>query len=342
MRKVLYILMTAFVLLLHGCQLRPLEMPEDHVEVHVVVNVTAISNVTSNIYNEHVPVPDINIGILRVMFFDPETHNLITQAFISEKYTSEDGKEVICGDIKIAPGHYEMLCYNFDIETTKIMDEGNYNTITAYTPIVKNLNLTSRFSSTKVSENPQKIIYEPDHLLVARIEDLNILPHVDRYVIETEANTVIDTYYIQLRVANVQRAVSAMALISGLSSSNLIGPNLRSNYDPAATFFTMNKGTDIRINDDNQDVLCAVFNTFGKIPEEDSELNVTFNVQTRSGGIAEKTINLNEIFKSEDAIKKHWLLIDEIWEIPLVQGTVQGGFVPELGDWQEEKEEIEM
>ena len=160
--------------------------------------------------------------------------------------------------------------------------------------------------------------------------------------IETEANTVIDTYYIQIRVANAQRAASAMALISGLSSSNLIGPNIRSNDDPASTFFTMNRGTDIRINDDNQEVLCAVFNTFGKIPEEDSELNVTFNVQTKSGGIAEKTVNLNEIFKTEDAIKRHWLLIDEIWEIPLVQGSVQGGFVPELGDWQEEEDEIEM
>ena len=339
MRRAIKFLLIAAVLIVAGCEHRPLEMPNEHTEVHVIVNVSAICNVTTHIYNEHVPVPDIKPEMLRVLFYDPQTHRLVTQAFISEKYTLDDGTQVICGDIKVLPGTYDILCYNFDLTSTTVTGEGNFDMITASTPQVDE-SILSRFES-KADEVPD-IRYQPDHLLVARNLGFEILPHVEKYIIKAEATTVIDTYYLQIRIKDGHNAQAASASISGLSSSNRIGPNIRNMDSPAATFFDLNKCYDIKIEDDNQEVLCAIFNTFGKIPDADSELSITFRVQTRAGGVAEKVVNMNEIFKTEDAIKRHWLLIDEIWEIPLIGGTAQGGFRPELGDWQEEHEEIEM
>ena len=90
----------------------------------------------------------------------------------------------------------------------------------------------------------------------------------------------------------------------------------------------------------NEQVLCAVFNTFGKVPDGDSELHITLSVLTRDGQTHQKVVDMRPIFATEDARLRHWLLIDEVWEIPEPIGTGGGGFTPDVEDWDDVEETI--
>ena len=128
----------------------------------------------------------------------------------------------------------------------------------------------------------------------------------------------------------------ATAVITGLAPSNAFGKGLRTDDPSAAVCFDLKQSTDVTIEGDNQDVLCAVFNTFGKIEEVSSDLRVTFNVVDVSGKLQQKDVNLDKIFKTKEAIENHWLLIDETWTIerPDPQPGSGGGFAPEVNQWE--------
>ena len=77
-----------------SCQRRPLEEMSEKVSVRVKVNISAVANVTTNVYNDRIPAPDITTDMMRVMVYDPSNHDLLTQSFIFNK-TLDKFKHVI-------------------------------------------------------------------------------------------------------------------------------------------------------------------------------------------------------------------------------------------------------
>lgn len=325
-----------------SCIRRPLEDMMEQVAIRVDVNVKAVANVSCDVYNENIPVPNVNTDMMRVMVYDPGTRNLLTQSFISQK-TEENGDQVLSGMLNISYGNYDFLIYNFDTPTTQVSGENNENSILGYTSEIPDA-MRTRYLGTKAGEYDNvHINYEPDHLMVAREHNLRVSPRDTLVVIKTVATTVVDTYYIQIHVEGMQYASSATAVINGLSPSNHFGLNERTLDPTAAVCFEMHKSQDPKLPGENKDVLCAVFNTFGKIPEATSNLHVTFNVVDVAGNLQQKDINLDTVFKSQDAIEHHWLLIDETWTIVdpgQGQQETGGGFRPVVDDWEEINENI--
>lgn len=343
---------TAVLLLtLVACERRLLEEASEFVEIKVNVDIKAVANVKVDVYNELIPAPDLNTDMMRVLVYDPDTRKLLTQSFISGKSYSEDGSQILTGSLNIAYGNYDILVYNFDTPTTQVTGESDEDEILAYTAEIPPAQKARYSGKTKAGENDFDIDdllaldmrYEPDHLLVGREHDLRISPHDTLVVISTEARTVVDSYYLQIHVEGMQYASSAMAIISGLSPSNHIALNEPTQDPTVAVAFDLNKSTDPRLESDNKDVLCAVFNTFGKVPGVESELIVTFNVIDIAGNIQRYQTRLNELFETEDAIERHWLLVNETWVIenpnPNTNPT-NGGFQPRIDDWEEEHGEI--
>ena len=325
-----------------SCIRRPLEDMIEQVAIRVDVNVKTVANVTCDVYNENIPVPSVNTDMMRVMVYDPGTKNLLTQSFISNK-TIENGDQVLSGMLNISYGNYDFLIYNFDTPNTQVTGENSEESILGYTSEIPEA-MRTRYLGTKASDYENvHINYEPDHLLVAREHNLRVSPRDTLIVIKTTAQTIIDTYYIQIHVEGMQYASSATAIINGLSPSNHFGLNERTEDPTAAVCFDMVKSTDFRLPGENKDVLCAVFNTFGKIPEATSNLHVTFNVIDVAGNLQQRDINLDTVFKSQDAIEHHWLLIDETWVIQKPDDSQQtggGGFKPVVDDWEEEQADI--
>ena len=331
-----------------GCERRPLEEASEFVSLRVDVDIRAVANVKVDVYNEFIPVPDLNTDMMRVLIYDPTTKNLLSQSFISSKTYSEEGNQVLSGSLNISYGNYDIVVYNFDTPTTQVTGESNETTLMAYTSEVSS-SMKSKFLG-KTKDDPTldniDIYYEPDHLVVAREHDFRISPHDTVVVISTEARTIVDSYYLQIHVEGMQYASSATAVITGLAPSNHFGLDERDEDTPIAVAFDLQKSTDPRLAGENKDVLCAVFNTFGKIPDSSSELRVTFNVIDVAGNLQQFETSLDRIFQTEDAIKRHWLLVDETWTIenpdPNPQPGGSGGFQPTVDDWDEEHGEIAL
>ena len=355
----------AALLVLVSCVRRPLEDPSEVVSIKVDVNVRAVTNVNTNIRNSiHLygtetslweeKLEQLRPELMRVLVYDPSTDKLLAQSFISNTEVNENGETVFSGNLGISYGNFNFLVYNFDTPTTQVSFENTESGILAYTAEISSA-MRSRLLGTKTDDDSDadaydgiSIRYEPEHLMVGNERNVRISPHDTLVVIHTEASTVVDTYYLQVRVNGLQFASSASAVISGLSPSNRIGLNERTEDTPAAVAFEMRKAKDTELDGENQDILCAVFNTFGKIDNIASELFVTFNVFDTAGNLLQYKANLDDVFDSELARKFHWLIVDDsvlVIDIPDPGPGPQqggGGFQPQVDDWEEETGEIEL
>lgn len=356
-KRIVRILLAAALVMVSfsACHRRPLEEPSGAVRIAIKVDVKTVTNVNANIrssvvlYGSNTSLWDEKLSqldpeLMRVLVYDPETDKLLTQSFISSTEIDAEGNKVFMGSLGISHGNYNFLVYNFDTPTTQVNQENSEQSIIAFTDEVSPA-MKARYLGTKADDDEDiNIHYEPEHLLVANEKDVRISPHDTLVVVRTEASTVVDTYYLQVRVKGMQFASSASAVISGLSPSNHIGYNIRTVDPSAAVVFDMEKGQDLSLDGDNKDVLCAVFNTFGKIDQVSSDLYVTFNVFDTAGNLRQYTANLDDVFKTEEAILYHWLIVDESCLVidipdpgvnPPTPGN--GGFQPQVDDWEEEE-----
>ena len=356
-KRIVRILLAAALVMVSfsACHRRPLEEPSGAVRIAIKVDVKTVTNVNANIRSSVVlygsntslweeKMSQLDPELMRVLVYDPETDKLLTQSFISSTEIDAEGNKVFMGSLGISHGNYNFLVYNFDTPTTQVNQENSEQSIIAFTDEVSPA-MKARYLGTKADDDEDiNIHYEPEHLLVANEKDVRISPHDTLVIVRTEASTVVDTYYLQVRVKGMQFASSASAVISGLSPSNHIGYNIRTVDPSAAVVFDMQKGQDLSLDGDNKDVLCAVFNTFGKIDQVSSELYVTFNVFDTAGNLRQYTANLDDVFKTEEAILYHWLIVDESCLVidipdpgvnPPTPGN--GGFQPQVDDWEEEE-----
>ena len=338
MKKRLLIFLCATLAVLSGCMRRPLEYGGASVNLHLNVHL----NVRVNGQIESLPEPEM----MRVMFFDPQTNELCT-----ESYLPAGG-----GRITLPPGRYKFLAYNFDTESTLLRNERNYYSIEAYTNEVSSALKSSmmqalRFGRSaahrgateesaweaaleKVVNNP--VIYEPDHLFVSR-EEVEILNTNEEQVIHAEAETVVETWQLSVRISDGKSLSSARALLTGQVASNFIGyPKEEGKTDTDVTLmFEMAPGSDAQDND----ILVAEFNTFGKNPSVDSRLWLTIIIKNTSGETVEWHRDITDEFFMEDAKENNRIDIIEEIEVPEPEpgtGGGGGGFQPGVEDWEQE------
>ncbi|WP_292269897.1 DUF5119 domain-containing protein [Butyricimonas sp.] len=327
------VFLAAVLLLAGGCHRRPLEDASNSTALRVAVNIKAIMNVTCDIYNEKIPVPAIEPEMMRVLFYDPVSKAIAAETYISDITYAEDGTRCLEGDISVRPGTYEMLIYNFDTESTMIRNDGRFATIEAYTDRVA-ASIQSNFGGRADEES--YMVYEPDHLVVARSERETIPFHEGLHVVKTDAESIVETYYLQIKVDGLQYVSSARAVLTGMVPSNRFGLNECATSPPATLYFTLRKSDDKGV-----DVLATVFNTFGRIDKRTNNLSVTFDIRTTDGRVVKRDFDITPLFSSEDCVKRHWLLLEETIKID-PPASAGGGFDPTVDDWEDEHHDIEL
>ena len=324
-----------------ACHRRPLTDPEDRALLNVHLVTEGINNVTCNIYNEAVARPEITSEALRALIYGAEGTPILSQGFLTNRTIDERGYETLGAAIRLAPGEYRVLSYNFDLETVQVDDEEHYDNIYGYTQEVSE-KLYARFGGR--ADEIGRVCYQPDHLMVARKTPLQVDVHPDVMRIDLDAHTVVDTYYIQIRITSPDHMAAnaaGVAVLSGLVPANRFGVNERMEEEPISVYFEMHQSTDPRIEGEHQSVLCGTFNTFGRLDGSQSELRVVISVLTRDGEKHQKVVDMTPIFATEDARERHWLLIDEVWDIPApIYPDTGGGFNPEVDDWEDVEEVI--
>lgn len=316
-----------------SCHRRPLEDPDLRTAVKIIVNTDGIQNVTCDVYNPNIPLQTIEPTVMHVIFFDAATDKVVSENFLTGIFTDDSGRRVISGEVQLTPGEYKMLAYDFGTEDALIKDYYLWGQALAYTDPVP-ANVLTRFT-TKGEESPN-ILKEPEHLEVAR-KELEVIPYHDAvWTVEAEARSVVESWYIQIHVDGVQWVNSAQAVLSGMAGGNYIMQDLRVTEPEASVWFQLKKSQDA-----GKDVVCTVFNTFGHIDGATDHLEITFDVSTVDKKIIRKTFDITDLFNSENAVKHHWLLIDETIKVepPSSSG---GAFDPKIDDWDEEHREIEI
>lgn len=342
-----------------SCNFRPLIDPDNDLIVDVAINMEGLSNVTCDIYNENIQPPEINTDMMHVMFYNPDTDKLSAETYISDSHmeTDENGNEVkvVTGKINIRPGNYKLLIYNFDTESTLIRNHDNFNEVEAYTENVpeslKKLYLeaieaaksSAGNGGTKAGDDDDEIknmVFEPDILMVAKNENEEIPYHTGIHTIKTDASSIVESYYLQIKVDGLKYVSTAHAVLTGVYGSNKFGRE-DGRIPGYSLYFSLNKAQSPR--DDNADVLCCVFNTFGKIPDELNDLYVVFDVKTSYGTTQTHAFEISKKFLEPDCINHKWILIEETIKVEPPPGgddTGGGGFDPVIEDWEEEIHDV--
>ena len=342
MRKRWLIFLLTVLTILTGCERRELEYGNANLNLRLRIHL----NVRVNGQMQTLPEPEM----MRVMFFDPETYELVT-----ESYLPATG-----GRVSLPPGKYKFIGYNFDTESTLLRNDRNYYSIEAYTNEVSTALKSSMLNAIrygksatksdesgdawdlalkKVQETP--VIYEPDHLFVSH-QDIEVYNVEGEQTIEADAETIIETWKISVRIKNGQYMASARALLTGQIASNFIGlpkEDGKTNTD-VTLMFDMNAGTDSEKND----IVVGTFNTFGKNPSVESRLWLTIIIKNVNGETVEWHRDITDEFMDEDAINDQIIIIEEEIDVPEPDpdSTGSGGFQPGVDDWDEENVPINI
>ncbi len=322
-----------------SCQRRALEDPDFYTRLQVKVNVNTISNVTCDIYNPKIPVPEIDPEVMHVLFYDTEGTKLLAESFISEGSVDADGNKTISGNVSILPGDYKIIIYQFGEEHTLFDNYSTFADFRAYTdPLseteLKNLKLKSIYTTSG-----QVLRYQPDHCIATALPEETIPYHRGVYTIESESSSLVESYYLQVGIKGGSYISYARAIITSMSAGKNVQSFSMELDNPSALYVPL-----VKSDDKGNAVLCNVFNTFGRIPDADNKLSVTFDITTTDGTVLQKEYDLSDLFETEDAIKHHWLIIDDVIDIPEPPNPDEGGggFTPSVDDWEEENHVIEL
>lgn len=341
--------------LLEGCVRRELVDVGNTHYVRVYLD-EHIMNVTGGFYSESNVHPVYKRPqILRVALADKETGTVRAERYLRNQGDDDKG-HYYDGYIIADPGWYDLLVYNFDTEVTLIQNQNNFMTSKAYTNEIASHLRSQLYSRTKVSDD-EKIVYDPDHLFVAAIEDVRV-PYVN-YIdtLHTQeggyfvAESIVKSYYVQVRVAGMKYVSSAVSLLDGLAGSSNLATGMMNEDDPVTVYFEMTPGgesqatgmrkadameaRDLENEEDAEDlvVLYTTFSTFGKIPSATNNLEITFDFMTVYGEPYYERIDITDVFSTPEALEHQWLLIDKTIVIPEPPPSAGGGFNPGVDEW---------
>ena len=220
--------------------------------------------------------------------------------------------------------------------------------------VAQKLALKGQQKVTRAGEDvtEERIVYDPDHFFLANCGDIYV-PYTDELdTLKTQDNdyftaeSVVKSYYIQVPVKNIDYATSSLGLVSGLAGSVHLGTAQVNDEDPVTVYLELRPSENgaagiSKGGSEGLAVMYTTFNTFGKLPESENGLTVTFDFLTTHGGSHTETLDITEEFNSAQAQDKQWILVDEIIELPEPKPQPgSGGFKPTVGEWEDVHSEI--
>lgn len=332
------------LILCTGCEHRPLEMRqyEENIFVRIYYDEN-IRNVSFGFYDESKKKPEYSSPkMMRVAFFDNVSDKLVSERYLYDCGRDERGY-YIQGKMNVPNGKYNMLAYNFDTNEIETRNNYSYRTISAYTNALSESEANRFFSSR--GDDATNICRQPDHLFVAKVEEINIDKPIYYEAPDTIKNntgtypvaeTIVKTYYLQFNIKGVEHVRSAVALISGMAGSKNMHSNEMIEDDVASIYFNLNNGKDKARTSDDIAVAYASFNTFGKLPHTEGYLDVTFEFKTIYNTVQTETFRITDIFETEMAKENQWIIIDKVIEIiPPEDADTSGGMAPGVTDWEQ-------
>ncbi len=303
-KTIIYIV--AVILVLSGCQRRPLTEGDFAVYLKIELD--------KNIVNHTV---EKDPSLMRCIFYNSDNGAFVTQAFLPPEG----------GVVNLVPSRtYNVLVYNFDTESTWIKEENWYHNIYASTSLIPDSFKTKLRSRSNPEE--EDLLYDPDHLFVGRLENVFIPARsveAEMVTLNVKAQTIVQSWKIELnKVTGTENIGSIAGVITSLSSKSHFGLGTLSSEIGSVYF-------DNPVVNENG-TLNAGFNTFGRNPDckEPQILSLVFIDVAGKG----KTFNFDVTDQMIDN-KEQIIRLEAEIDIPKPMTDGSGGFVPKVDEWED-------
>ena len=150
------------------------------------------------------------------------------------------------GEVKVPPGRYSVVVYNYDTESVLICGEESYETLEAYTNLCQ-LGI----------EGTERMVWGPDALYTAKMDNFTVDDKDEPIMLQLQPKPVVKTYHYSLKVKGLKNVGSALGSIEGMADHYLLGKGY-SVCDACPIYFEVGKG---------EGVMEGSFTTFG-MPEQ--------------------------------------------------------------------------
>lgn len=270
-----------------------------------------------------IPVPQM----VHVCFYNPQTH-----ALSAEDFLPAEG-----GFIHVAPGTYDIMVYSLGNEVTQVDGVETRGMARAFTSALGTRVKVKTRAGEEVGGGEYDVIYEPDHLLVGRLDGVVIPLHAaddgSVIVIDDKLDPLLETYAFEMpNVTGVQYLKSVDVYITGQATSRYLWDRRFPSKECAIGF-------PASVNAENGGIY-TVFNTFGKFPDVRSQVYLHMVLTGPRGEQYRLTYDVTEQFNNPDKID-HQIIVTDVIDIP-EGGTGATGFTPTVSDWDVEIINIEL
>lgn len=138
---------------------------------------------------------------MRVIFYPKDA-----QGRKVESYLSAEG-----GEVKVPPGNYAVVVYNFNTESVQIRGDESYETIEAF---------TGHCTGLDVEED---MVWSPDPLYVVALDDIEIGQSDAALQLEWRPEAIVNHYSFDIKVEGWDRISSIVCHVNGLNGNHFIG-----------------------------------------------------------------------------------------------------------------------
>ena len=159
------------------------------------------------------------------------------------------------------------------------------------------------------------------------------------------AQSIVKSYYMQVKVIGAQYISSAVSLLNGMSGSINLENGQVDNEKPVTVYFEMFSNSPSARAKIDEAVIYTTFGVFGRIDDMANMLEVTFDFMTTYGVPYSTTLNISANFDAPEAVSNQWLLLQEVITIPEPPpstggDSTGGGFTPSVDEWNDVESDI--
>lgn len=309
-----FLIIAAFLICLSGCNFIPLY----DLEGNVMINLDYIleqqvdvregfdpSNVAAFNEKVHGKLPEH----IQVQFYQAGTHTLEKDEFL----------DTYGGMMNVESGRYDVLIYSLETKATQV----DGNTLSG-----KSATTDITFRSYEIGTY-RSVIAEPDHLYLARFENVEILPVKDDIhtitTLDTTAVSILETWTFEwLNVDGMENIAECELFITSQEGRSFLW-GARDGNQPGA----------LKISpypDFQGKRLYSIFNTFGRYEDYREKVYAVLLIKNTAGNEYLFDFDVTDQFDDPDNTG-HNIVVTQQITIPDDGGGGGGGFDPVVDPW---------
>lgn len=117
------------------------------------------------------------------------------------------------GEVKVPPGSYSVVIYNYDTEVVQVKEEGSYETITACTGNCTGLGI----------EETESMVWGPDDFYIVSLDDVKIGKEKELPTLEVKPKAVVTTYTFEIKTEGLKNVISIIGSATGMAECYHLG-----------------------------------------------------------------------------------------------------------------------